>query len=380
MRNIETYNSRRLYKDGFRYLQNGEAVQRWLCRECGYRFSSGHKVSKNRKHNINTRARQKAIVLAEVIGKKEDEAAGATKTKFDSATAKGLLLQYEFWLQKEGYAQKCRYVDCIRMLINSGANLLDPEHVKTVIAKKKWKNGTKMQAVYAYDALAKMLNIKWEKPRYRQEEALPWIPQERELDALILGARNKRLAAFLQTLKETFADPSEALRLEWTDIRGNVITINKPVRGHNPREIQVSNRLIAMLNSLPKKSKRIFPVHYHSMATAFYKLRKRVARTLQNPRIEKISFTTFRHFGATKTYHMTRNILLVKKLLGHKKIENTMKYTQLIDFQESEYEVATATTDEDIKKLGAAGWVKYDERKIGETIISYYRKPKRFQG
>ncbi|MBM4401254.1 MAG: hypothetical protein FJ045_04810, partial [Crenarchaeota archaeon] len=29
----------KLYRDGMRYLSSGEAVQRWLCRDCGYRFS-----------------------------------------------------------------------------------------------------------------------------------------------------------------------------------------------------------------------------------------------------------------------------------------------------------------------------------------------------
>ncbi|MEM3000099.1 MAG: hypothetical protein QXX34_06220, partial [Candidatus Bathyarchaeia archaeon] len=31
--------SERLYRDGMRYLRSGEARQRWLCRNCGYRFS-----------------------------------------------------------------------------------------------------------------------------------------------------------------------------------------------------------------------------------------------------------------------------------------------------------------------------------------------------
>lgn len=31
--------SSKLYRDGMRYLSNGEAVQRWLCRVCCYRFS-----------------------------------------------------------------------------------------------------------------------------------------------------------------------------------------------------------------------------------------------------------------------------------------------------------------------------------------------------
>ena len=29
----------RLFKAGLRYLASGETVQRYLCRECGYRFS-----------------------------------------------------------------------------------------------------------------------------------------------------------------------------------------------------------------------------------------------------------------------------------------------------------------------------------------------------
>jgi integrase len=260
------------------------------------------------------------------------------------------------------------------MLINTGANLYDPENIKAVIAKKPWKNATKMQMVYAYDALTRMLKIEWEAPRYRQEEAFPFIPNEKEIDALILGARSKKMVAYLQTLKETMADPSEALRLRWIDITENVITINNPVKGHYPRPIQVSNNLIALLNSLPKTSERIFPTSYRNIAFNFRFLRKKVARNLNNPRILKISLVTFRHWAATMAYHQTRNILLVKKLLGHKKIENTMKYTQLIQFKDNEYEVTTATTIEEAKTVLAAGF-EYVTEKNG---VMLFRKPKRF--
>jgi integrase len=300
--------------------------------------------------------------------------AGDRNRKIDTATAKGLRLQYAIWLQKEGYGETCRYRDCIRMLINSGADLYNPESVKEVIAKKKWKDGTKMQMVYAYNALTKMLKIEWEMPRYRQEEAFPFIPDEKEIDALILGARSKRMAAYLQTLKETMADPSEALRLLWIDINGNVIMINHPVKGHYPRPIQVSNNLISLLNALPKDSERIFPTTYTNMARSYYGMRKQIARKLNNPRILKISFVTFRHWAATMTYHQTRNILLVKKLLGHKKIENTMKYTQLIQFKDSEYEVTSATTIEEAKTVLSAGF-EYVTEKDGTML---FRKPKRF--
>jgi integrase len=106
------------------------------------------------------------------------------------------------------------------------------------------------------------------------------------------------------------------------------------------------------------------------------RIRRRVTVNTQNPRIIKISFKTFRHWGATVTYRYTRNILLVKKLLGHKKIESTMKYTQLIQFEEDEFDVATATSIEEAKELLAVGF-NYVTEKNG---IMLFRKPKRFNG
>jgi integrase len=294
--------------------------------------------------------------------------------KLDAQATKGLLLQYTLYLQKEGYDSESRYKGCIRMLINSGADLNNPEHVKTIIAQKSWANGTKMQVTYAYDALTKMLKLSWTPPRYRQEEAFPFIPDQKELEALILGSNSKRMTAYLQTLKETMADPSEALRLRWIDLNDNIITINRPVKGHYPRRIQVSGNLVSMLNALDKTSENVFPTTYMNLEECYVKLRKKTAMKLNNPRVLKITFRTFRHWGATMLYHQTRDILLVKKLLGHKKIENTMKYTQLVNFKDDDYEETTATTEEEIRALGKAGFTKYDE----QNGIHFYRKPKRF--
>ncbi len=46
------------------------------------------------------------------------------------------------------------------------------------------------------------------------------------------------MASFLQTLKETFADPVEVLKLRWTNLTGNVISISiRPVKGYRPRQL-----------------------------------------------------------------------------------------------------------------------------------------------
>jgi len=105
-----------------------------------------------------------------------------------------------------------------------------------------------------------------------------------------------------------------------------------------------------------KTSERIFSTTYNSIYSGFVKVKKRVAKILQNPRINAICFKTFRHWGATMTFYYTKNILLVQKLLGHKDIKNTLKYTHLVHFKDDRFDVATATTVEETKELAATGF------------------------
>jgi len=395
--------SAKTWKDGIRETDLGP-VQRYLCRNCGYRFSDPNSKQPQRffngsgmseyveiihtkrlksKTNIHTNCRVgvsqiKAMVnLAEVETRKEKPMREGT-TETPAAKAIGLIVQYMSYLEREGYSGSSAYPDLLKIL-SKKADLQDPEDVKRAIAQQRWKDGTKMLAVYAYDAFTRMLKITWDSPEYKQEETLPFVPDEKELDALISCCRSRRMATFLQTLKETYADPGEVLRLQWIDLNGNVITINKPVKGHLPGQYEISGKLVAMLNALPKVSQRIFPPNYQNMYVCFVEVRKKAAMIQQNPRLNSISFKSFRHWAGSMIAHYTNgNVLEVKKQLRHKRIENTMKYINMIIFKDDEFDVATATSDEDIKKLGSAGFQKYDERKIGELCISYYRKPKRF--
>ncbi len=57
-----------------------------------------------------------------------------------------------------------------------------------------------------------------------------------------------------------------------------------------------------------------------------------------------------------------------------------MKYIHTIEFKEEDYEETVATTPEEIRQLGKAGWVKYDEMMLNCMHMHFYRKPKRFGG
>jgi len=291
----------------------------------------------------------------------------------------GLLAQYLAYLEREGYTGESRYPYLIKRLSRLGANLLDPESVKQIIGQQKIKNGSKIQYIYAYDSFAKMLKIPWQIPSYTQEENLPFVPEEKEADMVIAFCRSRRMATFLQTLKETYADPGEALRIRWIDITGNVISINFPVKNHNAGQIEVSAKLIAMLNALPKTDERIFPTSYSVISNNYIRMRRKCADFHKNPRILSIEFRSFRHLGGSMiAYYTNGNVLTVKKLLRHKRVENTMKYIQMIHFGDKDFEVATATTPEEIKELGKSGWVKYDEITFNGVQMHFYKKPKRF--
>jgi len=71
-------------------------------------------------------------------------------------------------------------------------------------------------------------------------------------------------------------------------------------------------------------------------------------------------------------YQRTRDILYVKKLLGHKKIDNTLIYTQLVNFESDEYHVRTAKTIEEACELAEAGFEYFTT--MEETQIFRKRK------
>jgi hypothetical protein len=55
-------------------------------------------------------------------------------------------------------------------------------------------------------------------------------------------------------------------------------------------------------------------------------------------------------------YAKTKDILHVMQMLGHKNIQNTLLYTQLISFQSDEFYSANAKTVQDAQKLIEAGF------------------------
>jgi len=119
----------------------------------------------------------------------------------------------------------------------------------------------------------------------------------------------------------------------------------------------MSEKLVAMLYRLPKDDKHIFGGQsWRITFNNFNAQRKNATRKLGNPRLLRIHFHTLRHWKATMEYHRTKGILYVMKLLGHKSIDNTLIYTQLVEFEGDDYCSAVATTVDEAKKLIESGF------------------------
>ena len=339
----------RIWKDGLRYTNLGP-VQRYICRNCAYRFSdpdfqdafNGSDMfqhvqnvltKKLKRHADIPNPRQVCVALTEgtknlaEVETRKEKAAGATKT--DLETVKGKILEFAVRLKNNGFADSTikRYIQSCNTLTSYGANILNPESVKETIAKQSWQDGTKLNYVNFYDTFIKFLGLKWQKPRYKHSRKLPFIPLESEIDLLIHGT-GKKISTALQIIKETGMRIGEVMRLRWIDIdtKRNIIALNYAEKHGNNRMFRVSTQLISRILLIPKKSEYVFNHSKISVTSNFYMARKRIAYAYNNPRLLRISFHTIRHWKATTEYHKTKDILHVKNMLGHQSIDNTLIY------------------------------------------------------
>ena len=275
------------------------------------------------------------------------------------------ILKYAWWLKKNGKSDSTIVgrTKILRTLTKRGANLYDPETLKDAIAKQPWGNGRKNNACDAYSSFLKMVCGTWETPKYECVRKLPFIPKETEIDQLIAGC-SKRMATFLQILKETVARCGEIWWLNWTDIDFESKLINMtPEKNSNPRVVHLSNKLMEMLEHLPRTyGERVFSLPHMRVdnhAVTFQRQRKNIAFKLGNPRLLKIHFHTFRYWKGTMLYHSHKDMYYVMQRLGHKNIKNTLLYVQLEEalFQgESEYISRVAKNEKEICGLVEAGF------------------------
>jgi len=263
-----------------------------------------------------------------------------------------------FWMKKQAY-RPTTIVSAIKNLkiLSKRTDLSNPESVRGTVALASWSDGFKRNLAGAYSLFARWRGFEFEKPSYEPYEKLPFIPLESELDALVAGCGPKT-STVLQLMKETGARIGEIWTITWQDLdleRGALRIC--PEKGSRPREFKLSPQLISRVLRLPRTDARILGfVQVDSIRREYERQRKRLADKLGNSRIQQIKLHTFRHWKATMEYHRTKDILHVMRLLGHRSIKNTLRYTQLVDWKSDDWTCKAAKSLEEASGLIEAGF------------------------
>ena len=171
---------------------------------------------------------------------------------------------------------------------------------------------------------------------------MPKIPLESKIDCIIANA-SKKLSTAIAMSKDTGLRPVELMNLKLRNLNLQNGTVYPETAKHgSPRMLRLKNSTLNMLNKYLANrniglNDNIFETwNSDTYGKWFRHTRNKTAEKTQDLSIKGIRLYDLRQFYATMLYAKTRDILLVKQQMGHKKIETTLIYTQLLQFEKDD--------------------------------------------
>jgi integrase len=269
------------------------------------------------------------------------------------------------------------FVDKSLTYISKHANLNEPEQVKQFIANLNVTTGYKKNLCLAYNKYCKYYQTEWQMPLYIPEAKTIKIPTKEKIEMLIASA-GRILSIELTISKETGLRPVELCNLKVKDIDLDQKVVYPTTAKHgSARALKISNSLQATLQNYINRNNlnpndKLFKTTADNYGKHYRIMRNQLAKKLNDPSLRTIRLYDFRHYYATNLYAKTRDILLVKQQMGHKKIETTLIYTQLLNLNDDEWTCKTAQNIKEDQELIEAGFEFVTER----DGMKIYRKRK----
>ena len=244
-------------------------------------------------------------------------------------------------MKKDGLADTTiRVTDRRLRMMDKVVDLDEAVEIREYLAKKEGKNSYIEGLVDSYDRYARYNGIVWSKPLIKRSSQPPYVPTTEEVTILVSDA-GKKYSLILSIFRDTGMRPIEVERakLKWFDLSRESVNVETAKYGA-ARTLRLKSQTVAMLREYLAKhnfglNDNLFP-KVRTMRTAFQRIRQRTAEKLQKPELLRITLYSLRHYYATVLYHRTKDILLVKAKLGHRRLENTLIYTHLIAFQDED--------------------------------------------
>jgi integrase len=261
------------------------------------------------------------------------------------------------WMKKNAYEDSTiKKVAKLLRHLRKNCNTTDPEAVKLFIANKTCGNAHKENLIEAYNLYMQSAWLTWDKPFYRRYDKKRKAPNEKLVDFLINNARIEmklKLAMFkdlgLRLIELT------CLTIGDIDLTTGIVSITgaKHTIG---REGKLKPKTLDLLKIFIKKKhlnikNRIYNGKSSNLSTNYRHYRNRIAEEYDMPELKQVQLYDFRRFKGSKTYHLTKSILHVKEILGHKDntLRTTLKYISLFE-DTSTWIPKVGETDEEIKQ------------------------------
>jgi integrase len=240
------------------------------------------------------------------------------------------------------------------------ADLDQPEKVLAYISSLGSPN-TKNLLATIYQHYCSFYGLHYEKPMYSLVDSITHVPLEENLDYIIKTAKSLKRKVAFGILKDTGIRPIELHRLTLADmdLEQGIIYVKSAKKGI-ARNLKLKSETLANLRLLvarskPKQTETLFCIP-EVQGELWREERLRAYAETGNTELLKIRLYDLRHFYATSLYQRTRDILRVQINLGHRSIQNTLRYTHVINFKDDEYHSATAKTVEEACKLIESGF------------------------
>jgi integrase len=260
------------------------------------------------------------------------------------------------WMKKNAYEESTikKVAKLLRHLINN-CNTADPEAVKLYIAKKTCGNGHKENLIEAYAVHMRSEGRTWNQPFYERYDKKRRPPKEELIDFLINNARME-MKLKLSIFKDLGPRPIELTWLTMRDVDLSTGIVSLTGAKHTVgREGKLKPKTLELLKIYITVKKlnavsRIYNGKSDNLSADYRHYRNRVAMEYNMPELKQIQLYDFRRFKASKEYHLTGKLLLVKQLLGHKDTRTTERYISLYEEQNITWIPVIAETDEEIKQ------------------------------
>jgi len=258
-------------------------------------------------------------------------------------------LNYLIHLEQKGIQKETiRLINWTLTHLSKHADMNNPPQVCEYINSLQRSNSYKYRLAQIYAKFLQYQNMQFKTPAYPKQAKSIKIPTHEKLQ-MIISDSGKTMATQLQLSLETGLRPVELCNLKVKDVDLEQRIVYPTTAKHgNPRTLKISNKLQTMIQEHIIRNKlnqndQLFKTNPVRYGKEYREIRNRLAKKLKDPTIQTIRLYDFRHYFATTLYHKTKDILYVKQQMGHKRIDTTLIYTQLLNFNEDEWTCKTAT-------------------------------------